>query len=134
VHRVYLRWNERETLRTSYSFEYARYLDFRRWTGSFSKFAAFFPTTRAVGSAQATRERDIAAVSATYFDFFDARPVLGRFFTPDEDVTPMGATVVVLSHGFWQSEFGGRVIGEPLLIDKLDFTIIAPRGFTGVTE
>jgi predicted permease len=137
VHRVYLRWNERETLRTSYSFEYARYLDLQRWTKSFSKFAAFFPMRGAVGSAQATRERDIAAVSATYFDFFDARPALGRFFTPDEDVTPMGATVVVLSHGFWQSEFGGRdVIGESLLIDKLNFTIIgvAPRGFTGVTE
>ncbi len=137
AHRVYLRWNERETQRTSFSFEYARYLDFQRWTRSFSKFAAFFPTSRAVGSAQATRVRDIAAVSAAYFDFFDARPALGRFFTPDEDVTPMGATVVVLSHGFWQSEFGGRdVIGEPLLIDRLSFTIIgvAPRGFTGVTE
>lgn len=137
VHRVYLQWNERETRRTSYSFEYARYIDFQRWTTSFSKFAAFFPTSSAVGSAQATRERDIAAVSASYFDFFDARPALGRFFTPDEDVTPMGAAVVVLSHGFWQSEFGGRdVIGQPLLIDKLNFTIIgvAPLGFTGVTE
>lgn len=137
VHRVYLQWTERDSRRTSFSFEYARYLDFRNWTTSFTDFAAFFPTTRAVGSAEATREREIAAVSASYFGFFDARPALGRFFTADEDLTPVGAAVVVLSHGFWQSEFGGRdVIGRPLQIDRLTYTIIgvAPEGFTGVTE
>jgi predicted permease len=137
VHRVYLQWNERETTRTAYSTEYARYLDFTRWTTSFEKFAAFFPTTRSVGRGEATRERGIAAVSASYFDFFDARPALGRFFSPDEDVTPKGAQVVVLGNGFWQSEFGGReVIGESLQIDDLTYTIIgvAPKGFTGVTE
>ena len=137
VHRVYLRWNERETLRTSPAFEYRRYLDFQNWTSSFSKFAAFFPTNLPIGRNEGTRERGVAAVSATYFDFFDARPALGRFFTSDEDVTPLGTAVVVLSHGFWQSEFGGRdVIGEPLQIGSTAFTIIgvAPRGFTGVTE
>src|SRR5687767_13295277 len=92
---------------------------------------------RAVGSAGSTRERAIAAVSASFFNFFDARPTLGRFFTPDEDVTPRGAAVVVLTHAFWQSEFGGRdVLGEPLLIDRQSYTIIgvAPPGFEGVNE
>jgi putative ABC transport system permease protein len=137
VHRVYLRYMERDAVRTTFSFEYARYLDFQKWTNSFSEFAAFAPMRRAVGSSQATRERGIAAVSASFFDFFNARPVLGRFFTRDEDVTPRGAPVVVLTHSFWQSEFGGRdVIGKPLLIDRLTYTIIgvAPPGFEGVNE
>ena len=137
VHRVYLRYMERDALRTTFSFEYARYLDFQKWTNSFSEFAAFAPMSRAVGSSQATRERGIAAVSASFFDFFNARPVLGRFFTRDEDVTPRGAPVVVLTHSFWQNEFGGRdVIGKPLLIDRLTYTIIgvAPPGFEGVNE
>lgn len=137
VHRVYLQWTERDTRRTSYAFEYRRFLDFREWTSSFSDFAAFFPTRISVGTGEATRERDIAAVNASYFNFFNARPALGRFFTADEDVTPIGATVVVLSHGFWQSAFGGRdVIGQPLQIDRTTFTIIGvtPEGFTGVTE
>jgi putative ABC transport system permease protein len=137
VHRVYLRWTERDAIRTASWLEYTRYLDFQKWTKSFADFAAFFPTTRAVGSGEATRERDLAAVSASYFRFFDATPALGRFFTPDEDVTPMGATVVVLSHGFWQSQFGGRdVVGQSLQIDQLSYTIIgvAPEGFTGVNE
>ena len=137
VHRVYLQWTERDTRRTSFSFEYKRYLDFREWTTSFTNFAAFFPTRISIGTGEATREREIAAVNASYFNFFDVRPALGRFFTPDEDVTPIGANVVVLSHGFWQSQFGGRdVIGQPLQIDRTTFTIIgvAPEGFTGVTE
>ena len=137
VHRIYLRYNDRETTINTYSFEYARYLDFQRWTSSFTKFAAFFPTVTPVGRAESTREREIAAVSASYFDFFNAKPALGRFFTPDEDVTPRGANVVVLSHGFWQSEFGGRdVIGQSLQVGQHSFTIIgvAPEGFTGVTE
>ena len=137
AHRVYLRYLERDALTTTFSFEYARYLDFQKWTSSFSDFAAFAPMRRAVGSAGATRERDIAAVSASFFNFFDARPVAGRFFTPDEDVTPRGEAVVVLTHSYWQSEFGGRdVIGKPLLIDRLSYTIIgvAPPGFEGVNE
>jgi len=138
VHRVYLRYMERDALRTTFSFEYTRYLDFQKWTRSFSEFAAFAPMGRAVGSAGSTRERAIAAVSASFFNFFDARPVLGRYFTPDEDVTPRGAAVVVLTHGYWQSEFGGRrdVIGKPLLIDRQTYTIIgvAPAGFEGVNE
>jgi predicted permease len=137
INRVYLRWTERDAERTGTGTEYTRYLDFQRWTSSFSDFAAFFPTTRAVGRGEATRERDLAAVSASYFSFFDAKPALGRFFTADEDVTPMGATVVVLSYGYWQSEYGGRdVIGQQMQIDQLSYTIIgvAPKEFTGITE
>jgi putative ABC transport system permease protein len=137
VHRVYLRYIERDALQTSVSFEYARYLDFQKWTSSFSEFAAFAPMRRAVGSSQATREREIAAVSASFFDFFNVRPAVGRFFTREEDVTPIGAPVVVLTHSFWQSEFGGRdVIGKSLLVDRLTYTIIGvgPPGFEGVNE
>ena len=137
VHRVYLQWTERDVRRTTFSFEYKRYLDLQEWTSSFTKFAAFFPTRISVGTGESTRERDIAAVNASYFTFFDVKPALGRFFTPDEDVTPIGAAVVVLGHGFWQSDFGGQdVIGQPLQIDRTTFTIIgvAPEGFTGVTE
>ena len=138
VHRVYLQWTERDARRTGIGFEYKRYLDLQGWTSAFSTFAAFFPTTEPVGIGATTSERQIAAVSATYFDFFDARPALGRFFTPDEDTTPVGAPVVVLSHGFWQSDFGGLpdVIGKPLQIGNVSYTIIgvAPDEFTGVTE
>jgi predicted permease len=76
-------------------------------------------------------------VSASFFEFFDARPALGRFFVADEDVTPRGADVAVLSHAFWRSEFGGRdVRGELLQVGNMRATIVgvAPEGFNGVND
>jgi len=137
VHRVYLRLPGSQRLLTSESFPYTRYLDLARWTTSFSQYAAFFPTVVAVGSGTASRERPIAAVSASYFDFFDARPTLGRYFTAAEDTTPSGANVAVLSHAFWTTELGSRdVLGQPIQIDNIVCTIIgvAPPGFTGISE
>jgi len=137
VHRVYLRLPGTERLLTNESFPYARYLDLANWTTSFSQYAAFYPTVVAVGSGTTSRERPIAAVSASYFDFFDARPALGRYFTAAEDTTPSGANVAVLSHAFWTAELGSRdVLGESIQIDNIVCTIIgvAPPRFTGVTE
>jgi len=137
VHRVYLRLPGTLRLLTSESFPYTRYLDLARWTTSFSQNAAFFPTVVAVGSGKASRERPIAAVSASYFDFFDTRPTLGRYFTAAEDTTPSGANVAVLSHAFWTADLGSRdVLGESIQIDNIVCTIIgvASPGFTGVAE
>jgi predicted permease len=137
AHRIYLQSMGRDGMRTNSWMQYTRYLDLQNASSSFSSFAAFFPMNRAVGVGDAARERPVAAVSAAYFDFFDAPPALGRYFTPDEDRTPMGATVAVLSHGFWQSEFGGEdVLGQTIQVDNLPYTIIGvtPEGFTGVTD
>jgi len=136
VHRVYLRWHDRDRTRVQPAFEYTRYLDLKQWTTSFSEYAGFAEATLAIGTGDASRERVVATVSASFFPFFDASPAQGRFFTPAEDATPVGAPVVVLSYGFWQSEFAGRdVIGQPLMVRNILCTIIgvAPRGFTGVS-
>src|SRR5262245_31093527 len=132
VHRLYLQSMDRGDLRTRTSAEYARYLDFRRWTSSFSQLAAFSERPLDVSSGDVARERRVGAVSASFFTFFDARPVLGRFFIEDEDRTPRGADVAVLSYAFWQTEFGGRnVIGEFLQVGNIRTRVIgvAPRGF-----
>ncbi|MEZ4587556.1 MAG: ABC transporter permease [Gemmatimonadales bacterium] len=137
VHRVYFQYRSRDTERTNTWTEYTRYLDLQRWTGSFERFAAFFPTDRAVGQGEAAVERPVATVSASYFDFFDAPPALGRYFTAQEDSIPVGADVVVLSYPFWQAEFGGRnVLGQTLLVGTIRSTIIGvtPPGFVGATE
>jgi len=137
VHRVYLRLPGRDRLLTRESFPYARYLDLVRWTSSFSQYAAFFPTTVAIGSGPSAREQPVAAVSASYFDFFNARPARGRFFVAAEDTTPAGGTVAVLSHAYWTAELGARdVTGLPIQIDNVVYTIIgvAPPGFVGVAD
>ncbi len=137
VHRVYLRYTFQDRTITTSNFEYKRYLDLNQWTTSFSEHAAFFLETAAVGSGAASRERSVGAVSASFFDFFDARPAAGRFFIASEDATPRGADVAVLSYAFWQSEYGGQdVIGQPIQIGGVRCTIIgiAPKGFAGVSD
>ena len=71
----------------------------------------------AVGTGQNTHVRHVDGVSASFFDFFDAPPVRGRYFNSAEDAAPNGTRVAVLAYALWQSEFGGRnVVGESLQI------------------
>jgi hypothetical protein len=64
-------------------------------------------------------------VSAGFFEIVRARPALGRGFRREED-TPAGKYVVVLSHGFWSSQFGGdrNVIGRILKLNDESYTIV----------
>lgn|ERR1700678_4081597 len=58
-------------------------------------------------------------VSGQYFDTLGVHTVLGRTLAPADDTRGcVGAAV--LSHGFWQSEYGGRpdVLGKTISIDR----------------
>jgi predicted permease len=137
VHRLYLKYTYRGQESVGGG-EYARYLDMRRFTTSFSQFAGFATQTMAVGFGPAARDRRIGTVSGSFWEFFDARPAVGRYFTAAEDEPPRGAEVSVLSYAFWQSEYGGRadVIGQRLQVGHIPTTIIgvAPRGFSGIFD
>lgn len=137
VHRLYWQWEAQTSSRTTRSTAYRRYLDIQESTSSFAQFAAVSERDVAVGEGAEAVERRIGAVSASYFDFFDARPALGRFFTRAEDQVPRGAPVAVLSYALWQGEFGARdVIGEQLQVGEVRAEIIgvAPPGFAGVND
>jgi putative ABC transport system permease protein len=73
------------------------------------------------------------AVSGNFFDVLGARAALGRTLTPDDDRHGV-AGAIVLSHGFWQRQFGGdpRAIGRSVLLGSRLFTIvgIVPPAFT----
>jgi predicted permease len=112
---------------------YRRFEELRDWTTSFSNVAAVSERTVAIGIGEDARERIVAHVGASFFAFFDARPALGRFFTPDEDVAPRGADVALISYAHWQSEYGGRnVLGEPIILGNVRATIVGvtPKGFS----
>jgi putative ABC transport system permease protein len=136
VRRVYLQTTFARRV-TQVIMPYTRYLDIRKWTTSFSDFAALSPSTSVVGIGQDAREEPISAVSASFFGFFDAPPALGRYFTAAEDSIPVGADVAVISYAYWQSRYGGRnVLGQVVKVLNRDCTIIgvAPRGFAGVAD
>jgi putative ABC transport system permease protein len=70
-------------------------------------------------------------VSWDLFPLLRVQPLLGRGFLPDEEKP--GTHVVVLSHGLWQSHFGGdlTVIGRLVTINGRPFTVVgvAPATF-----
>src|SRR5687768_15863073 len=135
VHRVYLSHVTDAQWRNQRNFSYRRYLEPSSLATSFDATAAFANRSAAIGTGERARELAVAAVSASFFGFFDAHPALGRFFSAEEDRIPEGARVAVLGYGFWQTEFGGRdVLGETLQIGEGSFTVIgvAPRSFAGM--
>ncbi|MEX2179489.1 MAG: ADOP family duplicated permease [Gemmatimonadaceae bacterium] len=128
-------WNTRD--RTDANFAYARLVDVQRWTTSFDRVAGFGYREAAIGTGDQARDMIIATVSAGYFGFFDARPVLGRFFTADEDTPANPAPVAVLGHGYWQSIGApADIVGTTLHVGPSVVTIIgvAPEGFIGTTD
>ena len=106
-----------------------------RSTG-FSEVAATAALSVPFGRGDRAANLDGLLVSATYFPLLGVAPEAGRFFREDEDVAPIGAPVVVISHAFWQRQFSGSTdaVGATLQLGDRQFTVIgiAPRDFTGV--
>jgi predicted permease len=84
-------------------------------------------------------EQPIAAqfVTENFFADLGISPVLGRTFAPGPDTSPAADPMAVLSHGFWQRQFGGdpgvigrtvRLNGKPVLV-----TAVTPQGFGGLS-
>jgi predicted permease len=135
VHRVYL-YRTSKGVESETGGQYVRNADIARYSTSFSQAATYVLRPFAVGMGQATRVRNIAVVSASFFGFFDAPPVIGHYYTAAEDAPPTPAPVAVLSRTLWETEFGARrdIIGSTLAIDAVTYTIIgvAPDGLVGL--
>ena len=136
AHRLYYYSTFRGKESASGGGQYARYVDLSTSTKSFSAFAGYTRRDLAVGVGDAAREMSIGAVSASFFGFFDAPPVLGRYFNASEDAVPAGQPVAVISRGLWSTKFGERkdVLGNKLQIGSTIYTVIgvAPAGFVGL--
>jgi len=136
AHRVYLYRTFRGTERPGSVSQYARYRDIATLTSSFSHEAGHTSRQMAVGVGDAAREMQIGVVSASFFSFFEAPTVMGRYFTPAEDKPPTGEPVVVLSYAMWQTRFGGSetVLDSTVQIGPTKYSVIgvAPPGFVGL--
>jgi len=63
-------------------------------------------------------------VTPNYLAVFLSRPAIGRDFTEEE--AALGANVLLVSHGFWLRQFGGRsdLLGGPIQLDGQTFTVV----------
>lgn len=116
-------------------FSYPDYRDVRDQNRTFSGVLGYHHEWATITSGETPQRIYAAEVSANYFDVLGVRPVLGRFFRPEEEARLGGVPYVVLSYSLWKTRFGGdpRIIGKSLEIQHQLFTIlgVAPEGFIG---
>ena len=72
-------------------------------------------------------------VSGNYFSVLGVEPAIGRLFTAADDRVPGGHPVVVLSHAYWQSRFGGdpALLNATMVVNGHPMTVVgvAQKGF-----
>ncbi|HEX7123929.1 MAG TPA: ADOP family duplicated permease [Gemmatimonadaceae bacterium] len=77
-----------------------------------------------------------ARVTADFFEMLGVRPLLGRFFGPDDIRPDALERPVVASYGFWQRHLGSSpdAIGQSFNASGVELTVIgvAPPGFRGL--
>jgi predicted permease len=114
-------------------FSYLDYRDLREQNHTLAGILAYHNDWIALtGGAQPERVY-IANVSANYFDVLGIKPVLGRFFLPDEE--SRAVPNVVLGYSLWKTRYGKdpAIVGKSIEVARHPVTVIgvAPEGFVG---
>jgi predicted permease len=106
--------------------------DFHDWhdqASTFASMAYYEDEDCAVASGSGGRYSHCAMVTPEFFQVFLVEPVVGRYFTPEEQKN--GAAII--SYSFWQQHFGGdpSVLGHTLQLfsHSLNIVGVAPAGF-----
>ncbi len=101
------------------------YLTWSRQTTVFTHLAAWTYGPYNLTGEGEPRRVFAQRVTTGYFGTLGLAPELGRDFRPAEE-TAGHDNVVILSHGLWQDQFGGRVsaIGQLIHLDERSFTVI----------
>ncbi|HUA92399.1 MAG TPA: ABC transporter permease [Terracidiphilus sp.] len=77
----------------------------------------------------------VANVSSNFFELLGIRPMLGRFFLPQEETSGRNVPFVVLSYSLWKTRYASdpEIVGKPIEIARHQGTVIgvAPKGFMG---
>ena len=103
---------------------------------SFSGIAAWGNTTFNLAQGGEVRPAKSLWVSGEFFNMLGVAPLLGRVFTAADDSRNCSSPGVVISHPFWQREYGGdpNIIGRKVTLANHPFEIIGvtPASFYGV--
>lgn len=112
------------------------YFDRRENLTAIDSVALYDEISATIGEGAAAANVFVSRVSPEFFDVLGAEPALGRAFDAEDGVIGRN-TNVVISHGLWQSHFGGAedVLGDTLEVDDNAYTVIGvmPADFEFVT-
>jgi putative ABC transport system permease protein len=103
----------------------ADYRDWKRMSKSFEAMGASRGLSANMIAGHDPLRVEGAVLTAELLPMLGVQPVMGRFFTAEEDRYGAQPTLL-LSYGLWQSQFGGDrgVIGQKIRLDDKPFVII----------
>ena len=104
----------------------------RRRSREFDQIAGIWVTNRALPGKGDLEQGKVGVVTSNFLPLFCARPALGRFFGPEDDLENAPSTLV-LSHDLWVRKFGAdpNVIGTSVPFGRGYSVVIGvlPRNF-----
>jgi predicted permease len=112
-------------------------IDLRRQSQVLQGLAAYQEQDKSIMTAGEPSHLAGIAVDRFFFPLLRVAPELGRAFGSGDEA--VGAPdVVILSHGFWERQFGGSrdVLGSSILLNQKPYTVIGimPADFNFVSE
>src|SRR5216683_2122351 len=119
-----------------YDVSYPLWEEIRAHQQAFSGMFAWASQWLRLGEGVQARRASALVVSGEIFSTLQVPPVAGRVFRREDDQPGCAAPGVVLSYGFWQSNFGAQhtAIGRRIMVNDVSLEVIgvAPATFSGV--
>src|SRR3954467_13390510 len=118
------------------TFSYPMYRDFRDRNTVFDGVLARFPAPLTLMTNGQAERVSGELVSGNYFDVLGVRAQIGRTFTPEDDRTPGGHPLAILSYNFGTRRFAAdpSVLNRTVTLNGLPMTIVGVTtpGFYGI--
>ncbi len=104
---------------------YADVLDWKAERGLFEAVTPLYARNIDITDGAEPERVPAIRTDEAYFSVMGSAPLLGRFFTPQDNL-PNAPRVVVLSHSLWNRRFGGdpHMVGKPIELSGVPATII----------
>src|ERR1051325_4270259 len=99
--------------------------DFREGARSLAGIAEYSPFTSILQGEGDAARLNVGLVTGNFFDVMGLSPVLGRLTRPSDD-GPGVPPVMILTHEFWMTRFGGdpAIVGKQVKLDAGTVTVI----------
>jgi predicted permease len=123
--RLVIVWQKNLTLKKDISASYPDFQDWQRSTRSFQEMAAVNWQDYDLTNPGKPEHVKGMQVSSGFLSTLGVEPILGREFSPQEDVHG-GAPVVLISHHLWETRFAGsaNALGKSVTLEGTDYTIV----------
>ena len=122
---VYLRHTAEGQTDATLSFSVPEVRELREGVPTLGGIAEYSPWFHTLHGAEGATRIDAGLVTGNFFEVMGLSPVLGRLTRPTDDGA--GASpVMVLTHEFWKSHFGGdsSIVGRQVRLDATSVTVI----------